>query len=1039
MLPKKIIMENFGPFVHEEVDFSYFFDTPLFLISGKTGAGKTTIFDAITFALFGDASGGVRNASEIRSTFANPTEETKVTFYFEHQGRQFIIERSPKQIIEKKNGKGNTTKNQKVQLIVLNDEGKELEAYQKIEPVNDMIYSMLHLNKDQFRQIAMLPQGEFRTFLVANSSEKEIVLRSLFATAVYRTFTEELKAKKQTLEKDVSEIMVRIDQLFQQVTTEKGDTYQESLNTAKDYLTTEKKLVQEMQKELSTKTINYKKQQGKLAEAEQILIKFQQFDEVQKEVQLFQQQEPDIQKKRTVVNMKKKVQQVLPIYTNLQELGKRVQELRQQIADTEEALKILEEKQKKFHQHEEIFKSEEALWETKEQQLQEWKTALPFVTQKEELEAQRQQQLHEQKIVQQEADRITVAVKNIEMQMAKLKKHQDVENFWQDRRYQEIQFNQQIEQLLQELRQLDQQEERVEEQQIQLAVLTDQISQISNKLTEQNAAFKKRKSQWTRLEIARLSQELLPGEPCPVCGSLDHPNPASGEGVSSEELMRLQIKMEETENLVKRLQVQKATAENELRINSNKYETARKEYDQQVVEFQKKIEVLIRRVEDYYNEQVDMPLEELKAYLTMKEEQTTQELATIIAAKQELIRLETKKSKLGGNYEKIAAQIRESHALFQLLCGRLQTVSEQAKSLEADSLKKNIDDLEFAISERQTQLEVHQKEQQLIHSEKVRLAESLKQLTNQENSLTIEQEQKSADFSEMLLEMKLTIKDITKKENTSKDLEELERAIKTFDEKQLLTLDRLKQLENQLADKAFPDLEPIRKQTDQLEASVREAQERFYQKDLELKQFEKLLQQIEELHFRGSHQLDELTELTELFQVMNGDNQSKISLERFVLQWYLNEVLQAANQQLALLTNSRYQFELNQQIGRSKGNTGLEINIYDDNTGASRSAHTLSGGESFIAALALALGLAEVIQNKSGGIAMETLFIDEGFGSLDEEALEMAVSALEGIESQGRMIGIISHVRELKERIPLQVIVQTSGTGQSTICYQIEG
>lgn len=152
---------------------------------------------------------------------------------------------------------------------------------------------------------------------------------------------------------------------------------------------------------------------------------------------------------------------------------------------------------------------------------------------------------------------------------------------------------------------------------------------------------------------------------------------------------------------------------------------------------------------------------------------------------------------------------------------------------------------------------------------------------------------------------------------------------------------------------------------------------------------------------------------------------------------YLQEVLQVANTHLQRLTKNRYQFELADSVGSYRGKTGLEINVYDDEAGMTRSAHTLSGGESFIAALSLALALAEVIQAQSGGITVEALFIDEGFGSLDEEALEMAMEALETIESEGRMIGIISHVRELKERVLQQIRIDAKGSGQSTVRYHL--
>lgn len=1039
MLPKKIVMENFGPFLHEEVNFEHFFETPLFLISGKTGAGKTTIFDAITFALFGDASGGVRNASEIRSTFAEATEETRVRFFFEHQGRQFVIERSPKQIVQKKNGKGETTKNQKVQLIVLDEEGKEVEAYQKVEPVSDMIYDMLHLNKDQFRQIVMLPQGEFRTFLVANSSEKEAVLRSLFGTAIYRSFTENLKIKKLELEKGVNDVLVRIDQLFQQVVTEKGATYQESLTNAQNYLIHEQLVLQKLKKEVSLKRGQYEKQRDVLAKAEQLLIKYQEFENTKKEVSMYEEQEADIKEKRDQVSKGKKIQHLLPLYTRLQELKKSSQDLKQQIDQIQVNLQELSIKQQNWRQQDEKIDKEKEEWSRKEVQCQDWKNALPFVIQKEALEKQKKEQLELKNEYQKAYDFIVSATDELEEKLMELTKKQANEVFWQDRRYQEIQYQQHIEQLIQKQRQLDQEEEQIEDQQIQLAILTNKISQVSNNIMVQIAESKRQKSRWASMEIARLSQDLLSGEPCPVCGSLEHPNPAIGEVVSSDELMKLQIELEEVEEKVKQLQIQKETAENELRINTKNYEVAHQKHKKELESLQQEVETFVQKIQSYYDESFNQQLEELQACLKEKQLTTSRELAMITAAKQEITKLRIRKEDLQKDSDEAVNSIRQAESQLQILEGRFQSAVEQAKSWRSAELEESIEILEAEIADRRMLVAEHQKEEQFINTENVRLAESQQQLMNQAELLKKEYDQKEADFFEALQKADIDLFSVENQYVDPQDFHELEEQIKAFDNARLLVQDRLRQLEKSLAGQEYPNLEPIKENTVKAEAIFQETQETFYQKEIQLKQMEELIRQIEEFHQMSSSQIDELSELTELYRTVNGDNAAKISLERFVLQWYLNEVLQAANQQLAVLTNGRYQFELNQQMGRSKGNTGLEINIFDDNTGASRSAHTLSGGESFIAALALALGLAEVIQNQSGGIAMETLFIDEGFGSLDEEALEMAMSALEGIESQGRMIGIISHVRELKERIPYQVIVQTTGTGQSTIHYQLEG
>ena len=199
-------------------------------------------------------------------------------------------------------------------------------------------------------------------------------------------------------------------------------------------------------------------------------------------------------------------------------------------------------------------------------------------------------------------------------------------------------------------------------------------------------------------------------------------------------------------------------------------------------------------------------------------------------------------------------------------------------------------------------------------------------------------------------------------------------------------------------------------------------------------QNKKVLKEATEIIHSIQEQWDLLDEVTNLSAVANGDgDQSKMGFERYVLTYFLEEVLTIANGRLQQLSNNRYLFDLNREEGSRKTDTGLEINIYDDNAGGLRNVRTLSGGESFIAALALSLSLSEVVQQHAGGIQIETMFIDEGFGSLDEDALEEAMDALLQIEGSGRLVGIISHVKELKERIPDKLLVESNGTGKSKI------
>lgn len=1036
MLPKKIIMENFGPFLHEEVDFEQMTEAPLFLISGKTGAGKTTIFDAITFALYGDASGGVRSSNEIRSSFAEPTEETRVQFIFEHQGRQYSIERWPKQTLAKKNGKGETTKNQKVQLSIFNDAGQEAEAYTKVDAVNDVIYQILHLQKDQFRQIVMLPQGEFRTFLNANSTEKETVLRSLFGTSFYRNFTESLKFQKIELEKAVSELTTRIDQLFQQVVSEKGATYEESLNLAKEYLVIEEQALVKSQAELTEKQTQQKNLQTKVQQAQELAENFRQARETQQQLQQLEQRLPEQSERRQHLARGQKIEKLRPTYERTRELEKRQEQQTQQAHENQQRTEKLEQQYTECQKKASHFEKESADWQAKEKELQSLESFLPLVEQKEQLLKQKTELLDQQTKQQAQLTQINQQVAAREEQKKDLEAKQQTEKVWQDRRYEELQFQQKITHLKEQDKQIFDQQEEEEDQQVKLAQLVEKASRTSNQLTSETADYKKLKSQWAAAEIARLSMDLLPGEPCPVCGSKEHPDPAQHAELSTDNLGQLQVALETQEARIKQLELIREQTE-------ARYDVAMKAFDQLQEErlsaqesFEKQLQSCQTEFADYYQLNVEAELTELKEFLNERQAETTQALAEIAETNQALQQLSTEMSNDQAKKDEIEANLNTVKAELQTLQGRLASLEEQSADWQLTTLEARITELTASLDAYRKQLQAHEKQMKEIEQERIRLQENQKLLAEQQAETAENVEKYQGQLQEQLTEASLTVEELAA---PPIDLSALEKAITSFDQELAVLKDRQKRLAEAIKEQQEPELEPLKQQLADKEAEVTQFQQQHYAKENQLQQQRELIEKIEALQEQSKEQLNELSQMIQLYQTMNGDNPQKISLERYVLQWYLAEVLQSANQQLNQLTKGRYHFELKQETGRSKGNTGLEINVYDDNAGATRSSHTLSGGESFIAALSLALGLAEVIQNQAGGVTIEALFIDEGFGSLDEEALEMAMEALEGIENAGRMIGIISHVRELKERIPQQIIVETSGTGRSSIRYQLEG
>lgn len=292
-------------------------------------------------------------------------------------------------------------------------------------------------------------------------------------------------------------------------------------------------------------------------------------------------------------------------------------------------------------------------------------------------------------------------------------------------------------------------------------------------------------------------------------------------------------------------------------------------------------------------------------------------------------------------------------------------------------------------------------------------------------------------INEFLIENKLSEKILENLLSDLPQLESLEEAIKTYENKRHVLLSRQEELTKLIKNQEEPVIEPLLVEQERLMSELEEVRNKTNILELMMKKNQEIVVKVKrEIESKKEAQA-RLLELTELADILSGDGPSKLSMERFVLQMYLKKILQRGNEKLVTLTNGRYRFEIKEEQGSSKKATGLEINIYDDNVGAIRSVNTLSGGESFIAALSLALSLAEIIQEEAGGIKIDAMFIDEGFGSLDEDALEMAIRALENIEGEGRIIGIISHVRELKERIPQQLQI-ISENGKSKVKTRLE-
>lgn len=1007
MRPLTLSLKNFGPYEKANFDFTKFTDSPLFLISGKTGSGKTTLFDALCFALYGETSGQNRTPKEMRSQFAKG--ETRITFTFSVKKTMYEITRLPEQWVPKKKGEGERLQPGKVTLTEIIEE-KKVAQWKKVTEVNEKIYQLLGLDLSQFIQVVLLPQGEFRRFLVADSAEKEKVLRRLFSTTLYlnwgKYLKEQVKEKGNLLKETQLKKQILLDQVAENLTEENlKKRYEEKIDvTGKREETYEKAKIatEQAEKSLAEKTLQVEKRATlERLKNEDTSDKKQQQNELSKEIQLLE-----------------KVKEIKVTFEKTQEVKEKLKifQLRKESLEKnlKEATSCLQEKETVL---EELLKDTEPLGkkETLRNLLQaedsyEEVSSLNERIKKDTLLLEKKKQ---------EVTHLTDELKVLEEKLASLSLKADLPSVMEKEKL-----------LLEKKYTLNQEEtyfSQLEKLKIAHETFEKKLSQLSLEIKtkekdflEKEKSFKKAQSAWAHEQIAHLASLLEEHQPCPLCGSTTHPAPAQFlkgdlKKLEEEKLTQEKIFRDSQEGLIswkEKLQGQKKQAEKSCL-----------EYEEKKAQGQQTYEEFLQEKETFAEESL----------LVAKEKAEQKEIATQITT--------------------VTEKVKEKTAALHLVTEEKENFQKQLglKMMKKETLEKNLDQTLLPkehrrkVKEKLTE-EVRQFEKNLaeVREAKENLAKESLTLTTRlkENQQLLLEEKRKKEECEKEFKQALSAADLLEatfleklaqvshlpqlkeeKEQLDRLLQELQIKIATL--KQEVTTEdiHLPQLEERLAE---------------LKRQLTKEQNAYYEEKNQLLHLENILKQVTSLNDSLGKKEKELNDWFMLSQVANGDGLYKISLERHVLQESFLQVLNKANEKLQFLSFGRYFLSLDNESKGAKKNSGLEISVYDDYLGDKRRVQTLSGGESFIAALALSLGLGEVIQENSGGVAIELLLIDEGFGSLDTEALDMAITALENIESN-RMIGLISHVKELKDRVISQINVKSLGNGRSILQEKIGG
>ena len=1020
MKPISLTMEAFGPYRDSvTLDFNELQDHSMFLIAGPTGAGKTSILDAMVYALYGEPSGEVRKTDAIRSDFAEPHRMTRVDFSFAIGDAQYRVERLPKQMVAKKRGTGMREQNASATVYEKKD-GEWKVIATSAAAIRDTIQQIIGFRKDQFLQVVLLPQGEFRKLLVASTSEREELLHTLFRTELYRKLQEVLKTAYDEAKAGVEENLTKQTAFIQSIPHDGAtpmltiehvrellanrgshrDTLaidrDEAVNMVEQFnvLRNQWSLYNQAQQSLTEATL--KLDLVKARETERINLNekvqflnslapthelYKQYIEKQAVLKTLEQALSDAEERVKLATQHEA--KCLEVYSGLEGQAESIQAKRttlaqfQQQAEKFDELDVLKKEFSTFHSSLEEFdskKSEDAL--AKQRELVE--------TLENDLESSRKQL--------QDKNKFLEATPVIQGQLNDL------------HRYSEL-----LEEISKVQKEIDDKG--------QTLVSLDEIVQVAKvhlerleHLMQEGLAF----------ELVHL---VVDNEPCPVCGSTDHPQLAA-----KPEIYPTKDEIEEA-RIARDAALQKQASE----VGQQK--------------------TLVIRL-DELTKQVDAQVSTLKLSIDGFSEKKFASVQQDLLAKMEQL------TALRGKSELLSKTIADKEHKLKVARDKLATLE-----LAHNELLKNLHDLEICISSVQANIDALSKtlpttnmaawQKQLesldsditVYDEQVKVGKTnLDAAREQLNAKRGRLETLSSQVKEETKNFNLMYKNYTQSLQTislaEDDFVEALRDIKEIEtyRTQLHALDEAFNKAQAVYDAALKATETVVKPSetvsDEIYATAVAHRDTLVGNlaawDKETKHIKTTLNSLEELETAMGEAREKVKFLSRLNDLANGGEQGfkNVTFERYVLGAILDEVVYAANLRLQKMSRNRYSLERSDYTGGGRGKQGLDLAVMDAFTGQSRPANTLSGGETFLASMALALGLADVIQSYAGGIHMDTMFIDEGFGTLDPDTLELAMETLVQLQSSGRLIGMISHVPELKSRIPahLEVIRGDDGS-----------
>ncbi|MGO2289947.1 MAG: AAA family ATPase [Lactococcus cremoris] len=1041
MKPTYLEMNYFGPHEKSIVDFRLLDESPIFLISGDTGAGKSTIFDAMTYALFGTTTGD-RDAKEMRSQFATPDNLTSVVFYFEQGDLLYKIERKPEQNIAKKRGSGTTIFKATAKLAIVDRVAGIEKANIATIPKNvgEEITRLLHLNAEQFKKIILLPQNDFSRFLKSSTSEKESILKKIFGTSIFTAFSNAIKLQNSEINAIFAEYERKLQsyyesQIWNSFELERLEVVPEHEKFNEMLLLKEERT--KVKEETISKNLEQKEKVTLLEDSYKIALNlYNDFKNLSKLESDYQ--EKIIEQSQSYNKNLKHFEELTwaqPLKQSLHELEqdkKRSKDLEIKITDmttktlTEEKLlqNLLTENEHLSEQQQRINdqKSESESLITQIQQAFEDEKKQAKIVDLRNKQSETQQSLKNSKDV----------LIEFNQEILKLRENIISDSYFSEKKEEINQLKLTFQgKLLPDFQRISWLEKENLDLSNKLESTKKEQSENKKHLNDVQMAHEEKIKGRRRLMIAQLQAELEENEPCPVCGALEHPSVDEIENISYEKLGILLKEIDESQKLLATL-LEKNKQLNQLTSEiTNNLVSKSAEKEQAINNFSLLYREFISNYSDIFPSAFDEfviegLIQNLESALIKEEAENNQLKIKLTDLEGKYLGLQEEVKKLENTYLEFSTQI--ENLLTEIRDSAVTQTSEYLQDKrnklkeEIALFEKRLADLTSKISEIKISVATKKANLKSLNIQLIDLSERIKNNQDKIDKTLLQPEALTTDF-QVLWEWA----------NDDKWLE-LSQKVEQYKSEKSRLEQEIESLHKKLQNKARPNLEEIENRKKQETDLYLSLQKKLAADETAEQQAIVILSEVRKLMKGQEKQFEKRKAIGQLYGAISGKlSEDKLRLETFVVQNYLEKILDYANIHfINQLSNNRYRFELAEEGNNRRMDHGLDINIYDNETGASRSADTLSGGETFIAALSIALALSEVVQNTANGVQIEALFIDEGFGSLDQETLQKAMQALEQI-GKNRLVGVISHVEEMKSTIGQQIIIKKVGDGRSKV------